>query len=118
MPAVHLSPASRYHLFVGVDIAYQTLTAVYLPPGAAPSRPLTVDNTPEGFARLQERLLAAHAAPAAILVVLEATGSYWVALATTLAQRGFAVSVINPDQAHNFAKALLQRAKTDASDAR
>ncbi len=49
---------------------------------------------------------------------MEATGSYWVALATTLAQAGFAVSVINPDQAHNFAKALLQRAKTDAIDAR
>jgi len=49
---------------------------------------------------------------------MEATGSYWVALATTLAQAGFAVSVINPDQAHNCAKALLQRAKTDAIDAR
>jgi transposase len=118
MPAVHLPPTSRYQLFVGVDVAYKTLTAVSLAPGAAPSRPLTVANTPEGFARLQERLLAAHGAPAAILVVLEATGSYWVALATTLAQGGFAVRVINPDQAHNFAKALLQRAKTDAIDAR
>jgi len=44
---------------------------------------------------------------------MEATGSSWVALATTLAQRGFAVAVINPDQAHHVAKALLQRAKTD-----
>jgi len=41
-----------------------------------------------------------------------------VTLATTLAQAGFAVSIINPDQAHNVAKALLQRAKTDAIDAR
>jgi len=49
---------------------------------------------------------------------MEATGSYWVSLATTLAQAGFAVAVINPDQADNFAKALLQRAKTDAIDAR
>ncbi len=49
---------------------------------------------------------------------MEATGSYWVALATTLTQAGFEVSVINPDQAHHFAKALLQRAKTDAIDAR
>jgi transposase len=118
MPAVHLPSASSYDLFVGVDVAYQTLTAVWLAPGAAPSRPLTVDNTPQGYARLQARLLAAGQTPAAILVVLEATGSYWVALATTLAQSGFAVSVINPDQAHNFAKALLQRAKTDAIDAR
>jgi len=28
------------------------------------------------------------------------------------------VAVTNPDQAHNFAKAVLQRAKTDAIDAR
>ncbi len=49
---------------------------------------------------------------------MEATGSYWVALATTLAHASFAVAVINPDQAHHFAKALLQRAKTDAIDAR
>jgi len=28
-----------------------------------------------------------------------------------------AVSVINPSQAHDFAKALLKRAKTDAIDA-
>jgi hypothetical protein len=30
---------------------------------------------------------------------------------------GFQVSVINPAQAHHFAKALLKRAKTDAIDA-
>ena len=51
------------------------------------------------------------------LVVLEATGSYWITLATTLAPWGDAVSVINPSQAHDFAKALLKRAKTDAIDA-
>jgi len=62
-------------------------------------------------------LAVGHAA-ADILVVMEATGSYWVALATTLAHASFAVAVINPDQAHHFAKALLQRAKTDAIDAR
>ena len=35
----------------------------------------------------------------------------------TGAYRLFQVSVINPAQAHHFAKALLQRAKTDAIDA-
>ncbi len=47
---------------------------------------------------------------------MEATGSYWITLATTLHAAGFAVSVINPAQAHHFAKALLKRAKTDAID--
>jgi transposase len=48
---------------------------------------------------------------------MEATGSSWMTLATWLVQAGFAVSVINPAQAHHFAKALLKRAKTDAIDA-
>jgi transposase len=51
------------------------------------------------------------------VVVLEATGTYWVILATTLHQAGFAVAVINPAQAHDFAKALLKRSKSDAIDA-
>jgi transposase len=48
---------------------------------------------------------------------MEATGSYWISLATRLVHEGFVVSVINPSQAHHFAKALLKRAKTDAIDA-
>jgi len=87
-------------------------------PGATPSRPVTLDQAPQGFAALQARRLAVGHAAADILVVMEATGSYWISLATTLAHAGFAVAVINPDQAHHFAKALLQRAKTDAIDAR
>jgi transposase len=56
-------------------------------------------------------------APSDILVVLEATGTYWMRLAVTLAEAEYHVSVINPKQAHDFAKAVLQRAKTDAIDA-
>jgi transposase len=56
-------------------------------------------------------------APTEILVVMEATGIYWLALATFLARYGYAISVVNPAQAHHFAKALLKRAKTDAIDA-
>ena len=118
MPVDHPSSPSVYRLFAGVDIAAATFTTASLVPGTMPGRALTLDQTPQGFATLQARLLAAGYPPGEILVVMEATGSYWVALATTLAQAGFAVSVINPDQAHNFAKALLQRAKTDAIDAR
>jgi transposase len=66
---------------------------------------------------LQQHLQATGVPPAATLIVLEATGSYWITLATTLHHAGYAISVINPAQAHHFAKALLKRAKTDAIDA-
>jgi transposase len=110
-------PASPYRLFVGVDIAAKTFTATWMAPGGNPMRPLTFEQTSQGFASLQARLLATCPAPAEILVVMEATGSYWIALATTLAHAGFRVSIVNPAQAHAFAKALLKRAKTDAIDA-
>jgi transposase len=55
----------------------------------------------QGFERFMKRPQDSGISPADILVVMEATGSYWVALATVVHQAGSAVSVINPAQAHN-----------------
>ena len=97
----HATPTRpQYQLFVGVDIAAVTATVAWMPPGGTPSRPITIDQTQRGFASLQQRLLAGGHQPAAVLVALEATGSYWIGLATNLAEAGFAVSVVNPAQAH------------------
>jgi transposase len=107
-----------YQLFVGVDIAYRTFTAATLTAGARPKRePKAYAQTTQDFERFQKRLREHGIEPAAILVVIEATGSYWVALATCLYHAGFAVSIINPAQAHYFAKAQLRQAKNDALDA-
>ena len=110
--------SARYQLYVGVDIAAETFTAAWLPPGGTPAAPLTREQTPAGFAALQRRLQATGARSAETLVVLEATGNYWVALAVALHEAGYRVAVVNPRQAHHFAKAQLRRAKTDALDAR
>jgi len=106
-----------YALFVGVDIAATTATASILRPGAQAQRSFTINQTPEGYTSLLHKLQATGHAPCRVLVVMEATGSYWISLATRLVHEGLAVSVINPAQAHHFAKALLKRAKTDAIDA-
>ena len=66
---------------------------------------------------MHHRLLKVGAKPDETLVVMEATGIYWLSFATFLARLGYAVSIVNPSQAHHFAKALLKRAKTDAIDA-
>lgn len=52
------------------------------------------------------------------LIVLEATGGLEINAALALTQAGFAVSIINPRQGRDFAKATGQIAKTDAIDAR
>ena len=49
--------------------------------------------------------------------MLEATSSYWIALAVTLHAAGYAVSVLNPAKVHNYAKSLPRRGKTDQLDA-
>jgi transposase len=109
---------AAYQLYVGVDVAAETFVAAWLAPGGQPGAPFTAEPAPAGFAALQRRLRATTSPPAATLVVLEATGNYWVALAVALHEAGYRVAVVNPRQAHHFAKAQLRRAKTDALDAR
>ncbi|MDP9310967.1 MAG: IS110 family transposase [Chloroflexota bacterium] len=113
-----MSLVRPYDQFVGIDIAAKTATVVIQPAAdAVPSRPFVIEQTADGLATLQRSLRHGQSNPATTLVVLEATGSYWITLATTLHHAGYAVSVINPAQAHHFAKALLRRSKTDAIDA-
>lgn len=106
-----------YQLFVGVDIALASFTACWQRAGARPTPPRTFAQTPDGFSAFQGALTATGVAPAATLVVLEATSSYWVALAVTLHQAGVGVSVVNPAKVHYYAQSLPRRGKTDALDA-
>jgi transposase len=112
------APASVYPLFVGADIAARSFTAAWGRPDAPSSRPVRYDQTPAGFAAFQQALAAMGVAPAQTLIVMEATSTYWVQLANVLHTAGYAVSVVNPKQAHDFAKAVLQHAKTDPLDAK
>lgn len=64
------------------------------------------------------QVLAALSDDAPAGIVLEATGGYEQAIVTQLWAAGLPVSVINPEQARSFARALGARAKTDALDAR
>ncbi len=108
---------SEYHWFVGVDIAAESFTATCCDRTSSPAHLRTFPQTFAGYAAFQQYLHALPPDPATILVVLEATGSYWVTLAVTLHQVGVAVSVVHPNHVHNYAKSLPQRAKTDARDA-
>ena len=88
--------SAGYQLYVGIDVAADTFTAAWLAPGGTPTPPLTADQTPAGYTALQRRLRAAGVPPASTLVVLEATGNYWVALAVALHEAGYRVAVVNP----------------------
>ncbi|MCG8350244.1 MAG: IS110 family transposase [Chloroflexales bacterium] len=102
---------------MGVDITATSFAAAWTRdvPTREPAR--TFAQTPDGFVACQAWLTSTGAAPAATLLVLEATGGYWVTLAVPMQQAGYAVSVVNLAQAHAFARSLLRRATTDALDA-
>jgi transposase len=108
-----MSAPPLYQAFVGVDIAAATFVASW----QDDRRPMSFAQTPAGWAAFLDALAAARVQPATTLVVLEATGSYWVALAVRLHDAGYAVAVINPRVSHNYAKTLPRRSKTDALDA-
>ena len=108
---------TTYTLFVGIDIAAKTATAAWTTDGSFPTRPLTFAQTAPGYTRLHDQLCATRCPPETTLIALEATGPYWITLALQFVAWGYVVSVINPAQAHAFAKALLKRAKTDPIDA-
>jgi transposase len=113
-----MASLAPYQLFVGADIAARSFTAAWGRADAPLTRPVRYDQTPDGFAAFQAALAASDLAPTETLIIMEATSTYWIQLATALHTAGYAVSVVNPKQAHDFAKAVLQHAKTDPLDAK
>lgn len=94
--------------FVGIDISKDHLD-VHILDGAS----FRCANAPSERAPLLEKLPS----PGTCLIVVEATGRYEQALVCDLTAAGHAVSVVNPRQVRDYAKALGLLAKTDRIDA-
>lgn len=93
-------------LLVGVDVSKLTFDAAF-----ADRKPQIYDNNLDGYESFLKCLLpGSH-------VVMEATGNYFLKLATYLHDHGVMVSVINPAVIAYYARMKLSRAKTDAVDA-
>lgn len=103
-----------FHL--GIDVAKAKLDcALRLPDGKM--RHKVVDNTALGHKTLRA-WLDQHSA-ASLQVCMEATGTYWEAVAEFFAAcRDTTVSVINPAQIKAFGASQLVRTKTDKIDAK
>ena len=95
--------------FVAVDVSKMMLD-VGLPDADGDWRTL---NSKSGIATLRKRLRR-FAAPH---IVCEATGRYGRLLVREMGRAGIPVSVVNPRQVRDFARATGQLAKTDAIDA-
>jgi transposase len=100
---------------VGIDVAKAKLdVALRLPAGKWRNK--VVANTAAGFQELRSWFIK-HGVSCAH-VCMEATGVYWEAVASDLADHGFAVSVVNPAQIKAFGGSMGVRTKTDSVDAK
>jgi transposase len=100
---------------LGIDVAKAKLdVALRRPDGKWRSK--VIENTPAGFGVLREWLVS-HGVES-VHACLEATGTYWEAVAEYLVDAGHTVSVVNPAQIKAFGGAGLVRSKTDRIDAR
>lgn len=96
-------------MMVGIDIAKLSFDAAL----GVSAQAQTFSNDDTGY----EALIAALAEQPVELIVMEATGGYERDLACILQAAGFAVAVVNPRQARDFARAMGYLAKTDRIDA-
>ena len=101
--------------FCGIDIAKRSHCAVVLDDkGQVVQGAFTINNDHQGFEQLHDVL---SAWPESVLVGLEATGHYWLALYESLTASGYPVVVLNPLQIAAYRRSGLRKVKQDTTDA-
>ncbi len=96
-------------VYVGIDVSKDKVDVALFPDGVT----WTVAQDEAGLEELVRKLKKIKPE----LVVLEATGGYETRVATMMAVAGLPVSVVNPRQVRDFARAKGILAKTDRLDA-
>lgn len=100
--------------FCGIDIAKrQHAVALLDEKGQLLQSVFFIANDHAGFGHLMQSLPAGDT----VIIGLEATGHYWLALFDALTQQGFAVVVLNPLQVAAYRRSGVRKVKSDRSDA-
>jgi transposase len=105
-----LEDVMETNVFVGVDVSKDSLDVAI----GTQKEITTFANDQKGVDSLVKKIRRIDAQ----LTVFESTGGYELLAASSLAEVGLAVVIVNPRQVRNFAKATGILAKTDAIDAR
>jgi transposase len=104
-----------FSFFVGIDIGKYHHQAAFIDIEGNKSSPdVSFDNTGEGFDLLLMSLN--HFDKEQTVIGLEATGHYWLALCSFLAEAGWTIKVINPIQSDAFRNLYIRKTKTDRKD--
>jgi transposase len=106
--------------FIGMDVSKKTLDLAYFDHQPKRwSKPCILGNSPKGWDVLtqwaEKQIQAPHED---ICIVMEATGVYHLKVAAFLSREGLNVTVVNPQQASQYAKSQNHQNKSDKLDAR
>ena len=102
-------------MYVGIDVSKEKFDACGIGDGGNKLFSLSCPMNREGFDKLVTRLAAVSTA--SLLLGMESTASYHIALFSYLTAKGYRVAIINPLLIANFAKLSLRKTKTDKKDA-
>lgn len=100
---------------IGIDIAKRKFDLALLSKGKLKTK--VFDNTAAGHAELLDWLKKHELTAENCHLAMEATSQYYEAVALTLFDAGYLVSVVNPLQIKAFGESLMRRQKTDRADA-
>ena len=100
-------------LFVGIDVSKEKFDACGIGGEGKKVFSLTASMDRKGFEKLVFHLKGRHS----LLLGLESTACYHIALFSYLTAQGYRVVIINPLLIANYAKLQLRKTKTDKKDA-
>jgi transposase len=103
--------------YCGIDIAKRKHEAsVIEQSGKAVSRSFSLENSADGAAKLFQFFSENGIDKDGVIIGMEATGHYWLALYSFLTEEGYNVKVINPIQSDAFRKMYIRQTKNDSRD--
>ena len=100
-------------LFVGIDVSKEKFDACGIGDEGKKKFSVCCSMNREGF----EKLILHLPEGVPLLIGMESTASYHIALFSYLTSQGYRVAIINPLLITNFAKLSLRKTKTDKKDA-
>lgn len=104
--------------YAGIDIAKRKHEAAVIgADGQALMESLSFANSQAGCEKLCQFFEHLRIPTQGLVIGMEATGHYWLAIYAYLVEKGYTVHVINPIQSDAFRRMSIRQAKTDAIDA-
>ena len=103
--------------YCGIDIAKRNHEASVIDVDGKPLLDsISITNTQEGCAKLFSLFERLHITKDDVVIGMEATGHYWLAIYEGLDEQGYDVRVINPIQSDAFRKMYIRQTKNDSKD--